>query len=389
MKKTFVLAPDSFKESMTALQACQAMQRGIAHVFKDADFILLPMADGGEGTLDAIMSTGQALKCSHSVIGPLPTQQIAGYFALLEESNTAVIEMALVNGMVCLAPEHRNPWLCSSYGTGEMMLAALDAGVERIVVAVGGSLTNDAGMGMAQALGVKFLDQNGQTLALGAQYLNQVVDIDVSGIDPRLAKVEVMIASDVNNPLYGPQGASHVFAAQKGASPEMIVQLDCAVKHFADRVQSCLGLDYAEIAGAGAAGGLAYGLMVFAQAQMQSGVEWVIAHTDLHAAIQRADYVFTGEGALDAQTLMGKTPYGVAKAAKAQHKPVIACAGKLGEGVEALYSHGFDAIFGILDRCSTTAQACLDGEKNLERCSRNIAQLIQCSEALSQLRTAR
>lgn len=380
MAKTFVLAPDSFKESMTAVEVCQAMQCGISKIFTDAKFISIPMADGGEGSLDAILAARDGQKIAVNVMGPLPEQSISTYFALLDHGQTAVIEMAKANGIQLLAASQRNPMLTSSYGTGEMIRAALALGVKKIIVAVGGSVTNDAGAGMAQALGAVFLDAQAKVLGSGAHPLDLIAQIDLSQLDPRLKTTEIIIASDVNNPLTGQQGASYIFAPQKGANAEMVEQLDQKLSHFAQVIQQQLNVDFKDVAGAGAAGGLAYGLLVFAGASIRSGVALMIEMSHLTEAIASADYVFTGEGSMDAQTLLGKTPYGVAQVAKQLNKPVIACVGRVGDGIERLYEHGFSAIFGILDQSCRLEVACQNGPQNMQRSCENIARLLKLTD---------
>ncbi len=347
MPKTFVLAPDSFKESMTAEQACQAMQRGIQNVYPDAVCISVPMADGGEGTVDALIATQGGQKIDCEVTGPLASQKIQTYFGLVDGRKTAIIEMAKANGIHLLEPAQRNPLLTTTVGTGEMIKTALDLGVSKIIMGLGGSVTNDAGAGMAQALGVKFLDVTGSEVAVGGGQLDQIQSIDLSGLDVRLAQTEIMIASDVNNPLCGANGASAVFGPQKGATPEMVQMLDRNLVHFADVVESELNISKQNIAGAGAAGGLSFGLMVFAGAKIRSGVELVIEQTKLADKIAQADYVLTGEGKIDFQTKFGKTPFGVAQVAKQFNKPVIAFAGVVGDGIDELYDLGFSQIIGI------------------------------------------
>ena len=305
MVKTFVLAPDSFKESMTAEQACLAMQRGIQKIMPDAICIHVPMADGGEGTVDALISARQGRKVEIEVCNSLLHRKVKTYFGLIENDQTAVIEMALANGIHLLEKSQRNPMLTSTFGTGEMIRAALDCGVSKIIIGLGGSVTNDAGAGMAQALGARFLDVNGQPVAVGGGQLNQIHRIDLSQLDTRLKQTEIIIASDVNNPLCGENGASYVFAPQKGASPEMVEILDQNLSHFADLVKQQLKIDVKNIAGAGAAGGLGFGLMAFAGATIRSGVEIVIEETQLTEKIAQADYVFTGEGGIDFQTKFG------------------------------------------------------------------------------------
>ena len=366
MSKTFVLAPDSFKESLTAEQACQAMQRGIEKVCPDAICVSVPMADGGEGTVDALVSGLKGQKIACEVTGPLPAQKVKTYFGLLNEGKTAVIEMAKANGIHLIESTQRNPLLTTTLGTGEMIKAALDLGVSKIIIGLGGSVTNDAGAGMAQALGVKFLDDNNNQVAVGGGQLDQIRTIDISGLDTRLKQVEIMIASDVNNPLVGINGASHVFAPQKGATPEMVQQLDQNLTHFAELIAKQLNIDVKNISGAGAAGGLGFGLMVFAGASIRSGVELVIEQTQLAEKIAQADYVFTGEGKIDFQTKFGKTPFGVAQVAKRINKPVIAFAGLVGDGIDELYDLGFSQIIGINPPNFDLEDAMQNAERHLE-----------------------
>lgn len=383
MPKTFVLAPDSFKESMTALEACQAMQSGLQRVFPDANFILSPMADGGEGTVDTIMNAQQGQKINVEVMGPLPSQRISTYFGLINQGKTAIIEMAKANGIHLLSPEHRTPLLTSTYGTGEMIRLALDHGVSQIILGLGGSVTNDAGMGMATALGAQFLDQNEKIVNLGGGYLDQIQSINLDQLDPRLRNVDIIIASDVNNTLLGPEGATRVFGPQKGATAEIVEQLELKLTHFANLIEKELSINIKNIAGGGAAGGLAAGLFAFTQAKIQSGVKTVIDNTNLEQAIQQADYIFTGEGGIDFQTKFGKTPIGVAHLAKKYNKPVIVCAGYLGDGIETLYQEGITSIFGILDQTNDLETTLKNGSKNLSRSCENIARLILSIESFS------
>ena len=375
--KIFVLAPDSFKESMTAEQACAAMQRGIVKALPDAQFIYVPMADGGEGTVDALVDARNGRKVELDVSGPFIQQKVQSYFGLIENDQTAVIEMALANGIHLIESSQRNPLLTSTLGTGEIIKAALELSVSKIIIGLGGSVTNDAGAGMAQALGAKFLDENGQAVQVGGGQLAQIQSIDLSQLDPRLKSTEIVIASDVNNPLCGENGASHVFAPQKGATSEMVEVLDQNLSHFADLVAQHIGQDFQDIAGAGAAGGLGFGLMAFAGAKIRSGVEIVIEETGLSEKIDQADYVFTGEGGIDFQTKFGKTPFGVAQVAKLFNKPVIAFAGYVGKGIEELYDEGFTAIFGIVDGACDLHTALKNGEKNLERCCVNVVKVLK------------
>lgn len=376
MKKTFVLAPDSFKESMTAKKACNAMERGIRNVFPEAEVIQVPMADGGEGTVDALVDSSKGARIEVTVSGPLPPEKVLTYYGLLGDKKTAVIEMAKANGIEQLAKEKRNPLLTSTYGTGEMIKAALDQGVEKIIIGIGGSATNDGGAGMAQALGARFLDEDNHELPLGGAALKALAKIDTTKLDPRIKDTEIIIASDVINPLIGPKGASVVFGPQKGATPLMVEELDQALAHYAAVIERDLEIKIKEQPGAGAAGGLGAGLLVFTGAKMHSGIDLVIELTDLEGKIAHADYVFTGEGGMDFQTKFGKTPYGVAKIAKKYNKPVFACAGFIGEQVDVLYKEGFTAIFGILAKAGPLEEALALGEINLERTVENIVRVL-------------
>lgn len=375
--KTFVLAPDSFKESMTAEQACQAMQRGILQVFPDANCITVPMADGGEGTVDALISSLKGGRVTCRVTGPLASQSIETYFGLVDAGQIAVIEMAKANGIHLLESSHRNPMLTSTFGTGEMIKQAMDLGVKKIIIGIGGSVTNDGGAGMAQALGARFLNTAGESIQICGGNLDQIDQIDFSQLDARLKNTEILIASDVNNPLCGPNGASAIFGPQKGATSQMVQQLDRNLSHFADLVEAGLGISKRNIPGAGAAGGLGFGLMAFAGAKLQSGVALIMEQNRLAEKIADADYVFTGEGKIDHQTALGKTPFGVAQVAKQLNKPVIAFAGLVGERIESLYQVGFSQIVGINLPDYLLENALKNAEFNLEKAVAQTVQNIQ------------
>jgi len=377
MSKVFVLAPDSFKESMTAKEACEAMEKGIRRVFKEAKIISIPMADGGEGTVDALVDATKGQRLFVDVAGPIPTEKVRAYYGLLGDKKTAVIEMAKANGLELLSPNRRNPLVTSTYGTGELIQAALDQQVDKIIIGIGGSATNDGGAGMASALGVRFFDQTGQELPLGGGYLKQLDHIDVTQLDPRLKEVEIIVACDVNNPLIGEKGASHVFGPQKGGSAEMISVLEDSLSHYGTLIEKELGVSVINEAGAGAAGGLGAGLLAFTSAKLKSGIDIVTEQVQLAKYISEADYVLTGEGGMDFQTKFGKTPYGVAKIAQQYQKPVFACAGYIGQDVDVLYEEGITAIFGILSAAENLEAALLKGSSNLERTCENIARMLQ------------
>ena len=300
-----VIAPDSFKESLSAEKCCQAIKAGFSTLFPDANYICLPIADGGEGTVDAMVAATGGNIVTLEVCGPMG-ETVNAFYGLTGDGKTAVIEMAAASGLMLVAPEKRNPLLASSFGTGELIRHALDNGIRHIILGIGGSATVDGGMGMAQALGVRFLDADGQVLAANGGNLARVASIEMDECDPRLANCHIEVACDVDNPLVGARGAAAVFGPQKGASAEMVEQLDQNLSHFADVVETQLNLQVRNIAGAGAAGGLGFGLMAFTGAKLQSGAKWVIEQTQLAEKIKQADYVFTGEGSIDFQTKFGK-----------------------------------------------------------------------------------
>lgn len=376
MSKTFVLAPDSFKESMTAKEVCVAMEKGIRKVWKDANIFHVPMADGGEGTVDALIDATDGKKVYVDVSGPFIDQKVSTYFGMLGDNKTAVIEMAKANGIDLIPKELRNPLKTSTYGTGEMIKAALDHGAEKIIIGIGGSVTNDGGSGMAQALGVKFLNEKNEEINGCGGDLGHLHKIDVSGLDKRLEKVSILIASDVTNPLTGETGASRVFGPQKGATAEMVEILDNNLKHYANIIKRDLNKTVEDVPGAGAAGGLGAGLLAFTPSEMRSGIKIVTDVTGLEEYIKKADYVFTGEGGMDFQTKFGKAPYGVSKLAQLHDKPVFAIAGYIGENIEVLYDEGMSAIFGILSKASSLEDALASGASNVERTVENIVRTL-------------
>ena len=355
----FVIAPDSFKGSLTAKEAATAMATGIKRVYPDAEITLVPMADGGEGTVQSLVDATNGQLLIKTVHGPL-NQPVQAHYGLLGNSNTAVIEMAEASGIGYVTEETKNPLIATTYGTGELILDAVNHGVDQIIIGIGGSATNDGGAGMAQALGVKLLNDAGEQVGLGGGALGEVAHVDVSGVDRRVKEVKVLIASDVTNPLTGPEGASAVFGPQKGATPEMVKLLDDNLHHYAAVIKADLGRDLEEKPGAGAAGGLGTGLLAFTNATMQKGIELVVEYSQLEEQAAGADYVLTGEGSIDFQTKFGKTPYGVAKTTKrvAPKAPVIGIAGHLGKGVAELADEGvIDAVFASPSGAKSLEQA--------------------------------
>lgn len=371
-----VIAPDSFKESLTALEVAQAIKSGFAEIFPDAEYCLVPMADGGEGTVQSLVdaSLGKIVHCP--VTAPLGNQIIA-FFGVTGDGDTAIIEMAAASGLPLVPVEQRNPTKTTSFGTGELIKRALDQGVSKIILGIGGSATNDGGVGMLQALGVKFTDNQGNSIQAGGKHLREIINIDFTKLDPRLQNIEILVACDVDNPLCGERGASAIFAPQKGATPEMVEELDDALNHFAKVVLSQYGKEIKNIAGAGAAGGMGAGLLLLPKVKLQKGVAIVLNYTQLAQKIQNADLVITGEGRMDGQSIFGKTPIGVAKVAKSFNKPVIAVVGSLGDGYQAVYEHGIDAIFPIINNTKGLADALANATQNLHRTARNIAKLLQ------------
>lgn len=374
----FVLAPDSFKESMTAKNAALAMEKGIKKVFPDAECVIVPMADGGEGTVESLVSMSKGEIIQTKVIGPLGAEVVAEY-GILGERKTAVIEMASASGLGLIKLEDRDPLVTTTYGTGQLLKHALDQGVNRFLIGIGGSATNDGGVGMLQALGVSFKDQNGDELPYGGGSLDRLHSIDMSGLDERIKSAKIDVACDVTNPLIGDSGASAIFGPQKGATPKVVKILDQNLSHFADVIKIQLERDIAHIEGAGAAGGLGAGLLAFLNARLKKGIDLVIEYTGLEEKINGADYVFTGEGSIDGQTLFGKTPFGVASIAKKHSVPVIAFAGRIGEGVDPLYNNGFNAIIGILRTVSSLEEALEMGEENLAFTAENICRVLKIS----------
>ena len=371
----YVVAPDSFKESMTAKEVCDAMVKGIKKADSAAEVIKVPMADGGEGTVDSLVDATNGQRVIVEVTGPLGNK-ISAYYGILGNGTTAVIEMAKASGLEIVEKKKRNPMITTTFGTGELIRHALDHNVKEIIIGLGGSSTNDGGSGMAQALGAKLLDQNNHQISFGGGNLDKLDKIDISNLDSRLQDVKIILASDVTNPLIGKDGASRVFGPQKGATPEMVEKLENNLQHYAKIIKSDLNKDVASVSGAGAAGGLGAGLMAFTTCKMRQGVDIAIEVTKLEEKVKSADYVFTGEGGTDFQTKFGKTPYGVAKLGKKYHKPVISLAGYLGEGIDSLYSEGFTAIFGIIPGACDLSTALKNGPSNVARTTENIVRLL-------------
>ncbi len=370
-----VIAPDSYKESLSALEVATAIERGFREIFPEAVYVKLPVADGGEGTVEAMIAATQGSMVHVPVTGPLG-ERVEGFYGL-----SAFIEMAAASGLERVAPSQRNPLKTTSWGTGELIRHALDVGVKHIIIGIGGSATNDGGAGMVQALGAKLLDDNEQPLGQGGGELGKLARIDLSGLDKRLAECRIEVACDVTNPLTGKDGASAVFGPQKGATPEMIVTLDNALAHYASVIARDLDIDVLNLAGGGAAGGMGAALYAFCGAQLRQGIEIVTDALHLADQVADADLVITGEGRIDSQTIHGKVPVGVAKVAKRFNKPVIGIAGSLTADVGVVHDHGIDAVFSVIYTICTLEDALENAGENVRMAARNIAAVLKVGQA--------
>ncbi len=371
------IAMDSFKECMTALEACNSIKEGFLEVYKDdCSISVVPMSDGGEGTVQSLVDSTNGELFEVEVLDPLFHKTNACY-GLLGDKKTAVIEMASASGLALVPVEKRNPMDTTTYGTGELILSALDKGVDTIILGIGGSATNDCGVGMAAALGIKFLDEDKNEIKPCGGELNKVVHIDYSNIDTRIKNTKFIVACDVNNPLTGEEGASNVYGRQKGATEEQVKTLDNNLKHIAHIVEKQTGKHIETVAGAGAAGGLGAGSLAFLDGELKKGIDIVIKFSGIESFVKDADIVITGEGQVDFQSAFGKTPVGVAKVAKKYDKKVIALAGSLGKGYENVFDHGIDCAFSIVRGASTLEDALINGKDNLKNTAINVARLIQ------------
>lgn len=371
-----VVAPDSFKECLASSEVSSAIEKGFHKVFPNAEIVKVPMADGGEGTVKALVDSTRGEIIFQEVTAPLGNR-VEAFLGILGDGHTAVIEMASASGLHLVPSEKKNPLHTTTYGTGELIRAALDYGVQKIIVGIGGSATNDGGAGMAQALGARLTKNQGEEIGWGGGALSELVRIDVSGMDPRLSKVQIVVACDVNNPLLGDKGASAIFGPQKGATPEMVRILDSNLSHFASVLEKDLGKKICNLPGAGAAGGLGGGLVAFLNAQLTSGIEIVTQATRLEEIVYDADLVITGKGKIDGQSFRGKVPIGVARIAKQFNIPVIAIVGSIGHDCELLHTHGIDVVFSIVPGIVPKEESILYAEKYIEQVSVNIAKMIK------------
>ncbi|MES0346872.1 glycerate kinase [Citrobacter koseri] len=376
-----VIAPDSYKASLSALEVATAIEEGFREIWPDADYVKLPVADGGEGTVEAMVEATAGRIVDVDVTGPLG-DSVRAFYGLSGDERSAFIEMAAASGLELVPPQLRDPLKTTSWGTGELIRHALDAGVEHIIIGLGGSATNDGGAGMVQALGAKLLDAQHQEITQGGAALEALSKIDISGIDKRLAACRIEVACDVTNPLTGKEGASAVFGPQKGATPEMIQRLDDALTHYARLISRDLDINVFELAGGGAAGGLGAALYAFCGAELRRGIEIVTDALHLEECVADADLVVTGEGRIDSQTIHGKVPVGVAKVAKRHNKPVIGIAGSLTADVGVVHQHGLDAVFSVIYTICTLDEALENAAENVRMAARNIAATLNVGQHL-------
>ena len=369
-----VIAPDSYKESVSAVAVANAMERGVLKVFPDAEVVKVSIADGGEGTVETMIEASGGTWVEETVVGPLGEPVKAGW-GIMGDGETGVIEMAAASGLP-LVGDRKNPWITTTYGTGELIVSALDRGLKRIIIGIGGSATNDGGVGMARALGARFLDKDGNELPNGGGALADLASIDVSGLDARINDVTLLVACDVDNPLCGPTGASAVYGPQKGASPETVEKLDAALANYADIAEKTLGKAVKDTPGAGAAGGLGAGLLLFTKTELRPGVDIILEVNDFDTAVQGASLVLTGEGQTDFQTARGKAPVGAAKWAKKYGIPVVCISGGLGKGADDVLAHGIDAVISIAPRPISLEECIAQGEQLIEEATERVCRLV-------------
>ncbi|MCX7920247.1 MAG: glycerate kinase [bacterium] len=364
IRKKIIIAPNAFKECLSSPQVANAIERGIRRVLPDAEIVKIPFADGGDGTVEALVTATHGIYRTVRVTDPLGNRILA-QFGILGDCNTAVIEMAAASGLRLVPPKLRNPMVTSTYGTGELIKSALDEGVNKIIIGIGGSATTDAGTGMAQALGVKLLAADGLPIGYGGKALERLAKIDLSELDPRVRTTKIIVACDVNIPLTGESGTAKLYAPQKGATPEMVEQLEWNMRHFVRIVARELNINIDTLPGAGAAGGLGAGLVAFLGAELKPGIDIVIEATGLADKMQNAALVITGEGKLDAQTAQGKAPVGIARVAKQFGVPVVAIGGSVADDANILFNYGIDKLYSLLRPSMTLEYAMQNAEKLL------------------------
>lgn len=368
-----VIAPDSYKGSCSALEVANSIERGFRRIYKDSLVVKIPVADGGEGTVEALVIGTNGKYEEVEVVGPLGETIIAKFGIIYDD--IAVIEMASASGITLVQKDKLNPLITTTFGTGQLIKSAMEKGIRKIFVGLGGSSTNDGGAGMAQALGISLKDEFGKEIGFGGGALKNLKTIDMSNINPLLKETEIVAISDVTNPLCGPRGASYIFGPQKGANNLMVIDLDKNLRHFGELIKTQLNKDIADIPGAGAAGGLGAGLMAFCNASIEAGIEKVLDITKFDSHLQDADLVITGEGRIDGQSIYGKVPVGVAKRAIKYNIPVIAIVGSVGEGASEVYSNGIDLIIDIVNKPMTLDDAMKNASRLIENAGENVARI--------------
>ena len=378
-----ILAPDSFKGSLTSTEVAEAMETGIKRVLPGADCIKIPMADGGEGTVQSLLDAAGGELISCKVTGPAGQSVTAGY-GMLADNSTAVIEMAAASGLALVSGKTMNPLKTTSFGTGELIRHALDRGAEKIILGIGGSATNDAGVGMAQALGVVFRDGDGRVIRRNGAggMLQQIESVDLKARHPKLDQARILVACDVDNPLTGENGAACVFAPQKGADADMVKLLDDNLKHLAGVIERETGIDVDAIPGTGAAGGLGAGLLVFAGAELESGIEIISRATSIETHLRSADLVFTGEGRVDFQTAFGKTPAGIARLAAEYGVPVIAIGGGLADDAGQVFTHGINGLEAAIARDMPLDEALANSREYIANAAERVIRLIMIGQGM-------
>lgn len=366
-----VIAPDSFKGSCSAKEVADAIAKGIKNAFPQAEIIKAPVADGGEGTMETLVeaTNGHTVECL--VKDPLGNRITASY-GILGDGKTCVVEVASASGLHLVPPEKRNPYTTSSYGTGELIKQALDDGYRTFIIGLGGSATNDGGAGILQALGIKFFDDEGKEITGAGGELGKIASIHTENFDPRIKDCKFIIASDVDNPLVGEKGASVVFGPQKGATAEMVQQLDKNLSHFANKIEEVTGISLHQLKGAGAAGGIGGAFQAFFPSERRKGIDVVLEYICFEEKLKGADLVITGEGQVDYQTAFGKTPMGIAERAQKAHVPTVILAGSVGKNIEALYSYGVIGVYSIIDRPLTLEEAMQETKTLLEKTAEQV-----------------
>ncbi len=383
--KKIVIAPDSFKGNLTSLEVAVSIEKGIRRVLPNATCVKIPMADGGEGTVQSLIDAAGGKLVRKRVMGPAG-KIVTACYGWLPGKKTAVIEMAEASGLPLVEGHTKNPLKTTTYGTGQLILDALDRGAKKIILGIGGSATNDGGVGMAQALGVRFMDTRGREIKEPGSggMLAKIQTIDATGLDARISKVKILVACDVKNPLHGKQGAAHVFGPQKGATPKMVAVLDANLKHLGRLIKRDLKKGVARMPGAGAAGGLGAGLVAFAGATLKSGVDIVLRTTELEKYVKGADLVITGEGKVDFQTAFGKTPSGVARAAKKHRVPVVAIGGALSDDAHNVFAHGIDGIASAAAKDMSLDEALRDSRPHLENVAERVIRMILIGKKIAE-----